>query len=606
MRKINICFCCILFMLCTAAYSQDPDFHIYLCFGQSNMAGAGSIEAKDKTVDSRFQMMEPIGCTNLNRTFGKWYPAVPPLWGCNGGLGPSDYFGRTMVENLPSNIKVGVIVVGIPGCDIALFFKSGYEGYDTYNYVPQRYGGSAYAWLLDLAKLAQKDGVIKGFLLHQGETNNGQKDWPWKVKSVYDNLISDLGLVASETPLLAGELLYQNMGGVCWGHNEVIKTVPDVIPNSYVISAEGLPGKDQFHFNTEGNRLFGVRYAQKMLTLLVLDNNDAPEVSITSPSDNSSFSSLETVTIEASASDPDGSVACVKFYDGSVFLGSDSTAPYSYQWSGMNAGTHSITAEAIDDKGRRGVSDPVSVIIEAVQGPYKGTAHAIPGRIEAEEYDLGGEGIAYHEANANGNEGNAAFRNDQVDIEATADESGEYNICYILQGEWLEYTVDIALTGKYDIALRVAADGDGKRMHIEIDGVNITGSIEVPNTGGWQTWTTVTVKDIDLVQGQHVMRVAFDANYMNLNYMEFTNTSTALRKKDRSPVKLSPVVFSDEGFQIRTNGQFDYRITSINGTLLESGSGNRIKNTGIGLSQGIYILHIRNSGGIYTRKILKK
>jgi hypothetical protein len=72
------------------------------------------------------------------------------------------------------------------------------------------------------------------------------------------------------------------------------------------------------------------------------------------------------------------------------------------------------------------------------------------------------------------------------------------------------------LTGKYDIALRVAADGDGKRMHIEIDGVNITGSIEVPNTGGWQTWTTVTVKDIDLVQGQHVMRVAFDANYMNL------------------------------------------------------------------------------------------
>ena len=107
MRKVNICLCCILFMLCTAAYSQDPDFHIYLCFGQSNMAGAGTIEAQDRTVDSRFQMMEPIGCTNLSRTFGKWYPAVPPLWGCNGGLGPADYFGRTMVENLPANIRVG-------------------------------------------------------------------------------------------------------------------------------------------------------------------------------------------------------------------------------------------------------------------------------------------------------------------------------------------------------------------------------------------------------------------------------------------------------------------------------------------------------------------
>ena len=109
----------------------------------------------------------------------------------------------------------------------------------------------------------------------------------------------------------------------------------------------------------------------------------------------------------------------------------------------MNAGTHSITAEAIDDKGRKGVSDPVSVIIEAVQGPYKGKAHSIPGRIEAEEYDLGGEGVAYHEANAIGNEGNAAFRNDQVDIEATADESDTISaIFYRVNGK---YTVDVAL-----------------------------------------------------------------------------------------------------------------------------------------------------------------
>ncbi len=248
--------------------AQDPNFHVYLCFGQSNMCGAGTIEAKDKTVDKRFQMMEPIGCTNLKRSFGQWYDAVPPLWGCNGGLGPADYFGRTMVEKLPTTIRVGVIVVAVPGCDIALFYKTGYEGYDTYNTVPSKYKGSAYAWLLDLAKLAQKDGVIKGMLLHQGETNNGQKDWPNKVKKVYDSFISDLGLVASKTPLLVGELLYQNQGGACGGHNAIIAKVPEVIPNSYVISAEGLAGKDQFHFTTESNREIGRRYAAKMLTLL--------------------------------------------------------------------------------------------------------------------------------------------------------------------------------------------------------------------------------------------------------------------------------------------------------------------------------------------------
>ena len=258
----------VVLLSCMKIFPQDPNFYIYLCFGQSNMCGAGSIEAQDKTVDSRYQMMEPIGCTNRNQTFGKWYPAVPPLWGCNGGLGPTDYFGRTMVQNLPATIKVGVIVVAVPGCDILLFDKKGYKGYDTYNTVPAKYNGSAYAWLMELAKLAQKDGVIKGFLLHQGETMPDASKWPGQVKGVYDSLIADLQLVPSKTPLLAGEMLYADKGGCCESHNSTIAKLPAVIPNSYVISAQGLPGKDQYHFTTEGNRTLGKRYAEKMLTLI--------------------------------------------------------------------------------------------------------------------------------------------------------------------------------------------------------------------------------------------------------------------------------------------------------------------------------------------------
>ena len=103
----------------------DPDFHIYLCFGQSNMEGNAPIEYQDcEKVDPRFRMMAAVDMKRNNRTKGNWYVAYPPLCRENNGLTPADYFGRTMVEKLPKNIKVGVINVAIGGCSINLFDKS--------------------------------------------------------------------------------------------------------------------------------------------------------------------------------------------------------------------------------------------------------------------------------------------------------------------------------------------------------------------------------------------------------------------------------------------------------------------------------------------------
>lgn len=118
-----------LLVFSVKAYSQDQNFYIYLCFGQSNMEGAGAIEEQDKTVDSRFQVMEAVSCSNFGRTMGHWYTAVPPLTRCYSGLSPADYFGRTMVENLPDSIKVGVINVSVAGCKIELFDKDTYQTY---------------------------------------------------------------------------------------------------------------------------------------------------------------------------------------------------------------------------------------------------------------------------------------------------------------------------------------------------------------------------------------------------------------------------------------------------------------------------------------------
>lgn len=271
----------LLFIVIVAAFlsgtrviAQDQDFHIYLCFGQSNMEGAARIEPQDTTVDGRFLVMETLDCPNLGRVKGGWYPAIPPLCRCRTGLSPADYFGRTMVEHLPKNIRVGVINVSIGGCKIQLFDKDNYREYVSTApgwMVPMisSYDGNPYARLVEMAKLAQKDGVIKGILMHQGESDNGDTTWPGKVRLVYENLLKDLDLQPEKVPFLAGEMVSAAEGGLCADMNAIIATLPQTIPNSWVISSEGCPGTpDHLHFTPEGYRILGRRYADRMLSLL--------------------------------------------------------------------------------------------------------------------------------------------------------------------------------------------------------------------------------------------------------------------------------------------------------------------------------------------------
>lgn len=253
----------------------DPNFHIYLCFGQSNMEGNAKIEAQDRTgLDPRFKMMAAVDMASSSRKKGLWYTAYPPLCRDNTGLTPADYFGRTMVENLPDSISVGVINVAVGGCAIELFDEDKCAEYISnaagwlQGYC-REYENNPFRTLVNLAKKAQQHGVIKGILLHQGCSNNSQPDWPVKVKRVYIRLLNELGLNEEETPLLIGELLAQNKGGVCWGHNNVIAKTSSAIPNAHVISSANCPGAaDGLHFTAEGYRMIGKRYAEKMLALL--------------------------------------------------------------------------------------------------------------------------------------------------------------------------------------------------------------------------------------------------------------------------------------------------------------------------------------------------
>ena len=255
--------------------SADPNFQIYLCFGQSNMEGNATPEAQDyENVSERFKMMAAVDFSNPVRKRGEWYIAIPPLCRQGTGLTPADYFGRTMVEKLPDNVKVGVINVAVGGTSIKGFMEEYVADYvageaDWFKNYMACYDNNPFRRLVETAKRAQNYGIIRGILMHQGETDGGMGNWAQNVKKVYERLLDELDLSADNVPLLAGETVQTDQGGYCGGFNNVIATLPNVIPTAHVISSKGCPQKgDGLHFTAEGYRTIGKRYAECMLELL--------------------------------------------------------------------------------------------------------------------------------------------------------------------------------------------------------------------------------------------------------------------------------------------------------------------------------------------------
>jgi hypothetical protein len=270
----------LIFLTSSGIFAQtakkpDPKFFIYLCFGQSNMEAGARPEEQDKgPLDKRFQMLAAVDNPKLNRTMGNWYLAEPPINRPENNMGPVDWFGRTMVANLPEDYRVGVINVSVAGAKIELWMKDSHKGYlDTaatwMKNICKQYDGNPYQRLVDLAKIAQKDGVIKGILIHQGESNSTDPDWPKKVKVIYNDLMKDLKLKPKKVPLLAGELKSKEEKGVCYPFNtNILPNLLKEIPNSHIISSVGVKGTpDMFHFNTAGMRELGRRFGVRMLEL---------------------------------------------------------------------------------------------------------------------------------------------------------------------------------------------------------------------------------------------------------------------------------------------------------------------------------------------------
>lgn len=268
----------------------DSNFHIYLLFGQSNMAGggagvslggsgAGTMITADCDTSPRVKVLafcdcgagSGAACTQRSsvRIHDTWYTAFPALHICNEGISPGDWFAKTLLDSIRSDIKIGLIPCALSGMSLNVFFKGGSNfNIPTWAH-PTLLNSSPYAWMLARCKLAQQTGVIKGILLHQGESGSGSPpalSWTAMATAIIDSLKKDLSLPNPFT-VVVGELR-QTAGSCCAGMNTQIDQFASQYVNCGLASSADVSGQsdDPYHFDAAGMRVMGKRYALAFLS----------------------------------------------------------------------------------------------------------------------------------------------------------------------------------------------------------------------------------------------------------------------------------------------------------------------------------------------------
>ena len=485
-------FCFALGMLGVAVQdveaAPNPNFHIYIAYGQSNMAGNGEIvPAEDQAADPKNFLMlashkasanQRSGRTTQSIETGKWYPAIPPMFHPTENLSPADYFGRAMVDSLPG-VTVGIIPVAIGAVAIKAFDKDQYKAYfsSAESYIQnwaRDYDSNPYQRIVDLGKIAKEVGVIKGFIFHQGETDGSGAEWQNAVYKTYKDIVDALELDENEVAFVAGEML-QEGNNCCGGKNTGIAQLKSKFKKFGLASSKGLQGngRDPYHFGRAGVIELGKRYCSEMLKLIdkTIDPN-APAVNLADPT--------------------------------------QSTVP----------------------------DEPPEEY-----GPYGDAPISIPGTVEAENYNKGGADKAYMDL-SKGNEG-GKFRKDDVDINQP---NMGIAVGHCQKTEWLKYTVNVAADGEYEISALVAGENGTGSFVLYMDDVQI--GTEMANEGkGFDTFTTVSGGKATLKAGEHELKLEITNDWIDIDYVEFkavsSGTDNLVTMRMENPVKESSFAIVD-------------------------------------------------------------
>jgi alpha-galactosidase len=243
-----------------------------------------------------------------------------------------------------------------------------------------------------------------------------------------------------------------------------------------------------------------------------------PNITMTTPVDSSIFTLPATITLAAQADDSDGSVTQVDFYANGEFIGTDKTADdgWNLSWNSTIPGVYEITAQATDNTGISVASKPYYIYMAPAAGPFYGTPIRIPADIQAENYDGGGEGVGFHDTDTRNEFG--FYRWDALDIDRIAGTTSGFCISSMADGEWLDYKITIPSTDDYDISIRVSSPVRTAQLHLELNGVDVSGAILVPYSGS-SGWRTVTVAGIPLKAGTGSLRLCVDSGGCKLDYL---------------------------------------------------------------------------------------
>ena len=528
-----------LFAVSGAIAAPNPNFHIYIAYGQSNMAGNGDIvPAEDQAQEPKNFIMLASHTANASQRSGKttqsiktgeWAAAIPPMFHAFENLSPADYFGRAMVDSLPG-VTVGIIPVAIGAVSIRAFDKDQYEAYfrgdgkDIMSWGwPKDYDNNPPGRILELAKKAKEVGVIKGFIFHQGESDGTDDNWRKTVYKTYKDVIDALGLDENEVPFVAGELL-QEGNNCCGSKNGGIAQLKNNFKKFGLASSKGLQGngKDPYHFGRAGVIELGKRYCSEMLKLIdkTIDPN-APAVNLVDPS-------KSTVPDEP---------------------------PEEY-------------------------------------GPYT-EAIAIPGKVQAENYNKGGAGKAYMDLSS-GNEG-GKLRKDDVDIYQP---NMGIAVGHCQKTEWLKYTVKVEADGDYEISANVAGENGTGSFVLYMDSVRI--GDEIKNEGkGLDAYTIVNGGKATLKKGEHELKLEITNDWIDIDYIEFKAA------KDTTPDGIANVRFD------MTEAESNFSVYSMQGKKLGTFSAkgmaeamSYVKADAKLRKQAQGVFFIRKDGEHHTKKVV--
>jgi len=265
-------------------------------------------------------------------------------------------------------------------------------------------------------------------------------------------------------------------------------------------------------------------------------------------------------------------------------------------------------------------SYPIKSTVEktVTRSPYNGQPFSLPGKIEAEEFDAGADGLTYHDSDANNSGSASSYRNTSVDIYNCSDTDGGFHIGSIKTSEWLEYTIDVEKAGEYQFEARVASDYDTGKLNLRLDGRIIVRSFEIDNTGAGDNWQTLSTMTRTMSAGEHILRIEITGDNFNLNWFRFSQP-TATEENDLNindfhlnqnyPNPFNPTTKIQ--YSIMQKGLVRLMVYNLGGVLVKTvintvqeAGHHEIEFDATGLSTGIYIYTLKANNNSLTRNMI--